>query len=139
MTTGGQLRRRRFLSLAVTALAGCLPSRGREFLQVLQDDPMASEDLLGLPLQSSYEEDVGTALGKTHNASLNRTFDIQNRDPERVLADAIAAAVGADWQQQPGTGDMDLATGWRGVKSSPERVCSLIVAGEKRLFTDKSG
>lgn len=76
-------------------LAGC---RSSGTLEVIEDDPMVSQPIVGAVDVSSTSDAGGTTLGKDTPARLSRLLELDgSRQPGEVLDDVIALAVDAGW------------------------------------------
>jgi hypothetical protein len=87
------------VAAAIAVRSGKEPSAQ---LRALQADPMAEYAPAGAALVDTDEQNEGTTFGKPVAARSVRLFAVSGASPERVLADALAAAEAAGWTlEQP--------------------------------------
>ncbi len=93
--------RRGVMLLGVGVLVGCGVvgdlGEDRSQLPVLLEDPMAAEDLLGLPLKESSEKGYGRPLGKPRFTEVRRVFSLGDADRQEVFDRAVAFAKESGW------------------------------------------
>ncbi len=119
--------RRGVLLVGVGVLAGCGDlGENRSQLPVLLEDPMAAEDLLGLPLKEGSEKGYGRPLGKPRFAEVRRVFSLGDGDRQEVFDRAVAFAKEAGWKKEHETG-LPPKMVWNGQKNNPRRECGVSI------------
>ena len=123
--------RRGVTLLGVGVLVGCgvVSDLGedRSQLPVLLEDPMAAEDLLGLPLKESSEKGYGRPLGKPRFTEVRRVFSLGDADRQEIFDRAVAFAKEAGWKKEHETG-LPPRLGGDGQKKNPRRECGVFIA-----------
>ena len=123
--------RRGVMLLGVGVLVGCGVvgdlGEDRSQLPVLLEDPMAAEDLLGLPLKRGSEEGYGRPLGKPKFTEVRRVFSLGDADRQEVFDRAVAFAKEAGWKKEHETG-LPPRMVWNGQKNNPRRECGVSIS-----------
>ena len=101
-------------------------------LQALQADPMAEYTPAGGELVDTDEQGEGTTFGKPVAARYSRVFEVPAGQPERVLADAVAAAEAGGWtiesSREVSLGDL-VALGSRGLPTGKAQLALTLFTG----------
>ena len=122
--------RRGVLLGGVGLLAGCGAvddlGEDRSQLPVLLEDPLAAEDLLGLPLEESSEKGYGRPLGKPRFTEVRRVFSLGDADRQEIFDRAVAFAKEVGWQKEYETG-LPPRMVWHGQKNNPRRECGVSI------------
>ena len=122
--------RRGVLLVGVGVLTGCGAAgdlgEDRSQLPVLLEDPMAAEDLLGLPLKEGSEKGYGRPLGKPRFAEVRRVFSLGDADRQEIFDRAVAFAKEAGWKKEHETG-LPPKMVWNGQKNNPRRECGVSI------------
>ena len=123
--------RRGVMLLGVGVLVGCGVvgdlGEDRSQLPVLLEDPMAAEDLLGLPLKDGFESGYQRPLGKPKFTEARRVFSLGDANRQEVFDRAVAFAKEAGWQKEHETG-LPPRMVWNGQKNNPRRDCGVFIA-----------
>ena len=123
--------RRGVALLGVGVLVGCGVvgdlGEDRSQLPVLLEDPMAAEDLLGLPLKESSEEGYGRPLGKPRFTEVRRVFSLGDADRQEIFDRAVAFAKEAGWEDEYES-SLPPNMVWHGKKLDPRRECAVFIA-----------
>ena len=122
------LRRGVSLVLAGCGVVGDV-GEDRSQLPVLVEDPLAAEDLLGLPLKESSEKGYGRPLGKPRFTEARRVFSLGDADRQEVFDRAVAFAKEAGWEDEYESG-LPPKMVWRGQKVDPRRGCSVFISDD---------
>ena len=120
------LRRGLSLVLAIYTVVNDL-KEDRSQLPVLLEDPMAAEDLLGLPLKDGSEKGYGRPLGKPRFTQVRRVFSLGDDDRQEVFDRAVALAKEAGWEKEYESG-LPPRMVWDGQKKNPRRDCGVFIA-----------
>ena len=114
-------------------LAGCGAvndmREDRSQLPVLLEDPMAAEDLLGLPLKDGFERGYRRPLGKPQFTEVWRVFSLGDGDRQEVFDRAVAFAKESGWEKEHESG-LPPKMVWRGQKVDPRRGCSVFISDD---------
>ena len=120
--------RRGVMLLGVGVLAGCGDvGEDRSQLPVLLEDPMAAEDLLGLPLKRGSDKGYGRPLGKPRFTEVRRVFSLGDADRQEVFDRAVAFAKEAGWEDKYES-SLPPNMVWHGKKLDPRRECAVFIA-----------
>mgnify|MGYP000895194764 FL=1 len=118
--------RRGVALLGVGVLVGCGVvgdvGEDRSQLPVLLEDPMAAEDLLGLPLKEGSESGYRRPLGKPKFTEVRRVFSLGDADRQEIFDRAVAFAKESGWVS-PFEGSRSRVSTWHGEKIDPSRDC----------------
>ena len=115
--------RRGVMLLGVGVLAGCGDvAEDRSQLPVLLADPLAAEDLLGLPLKEGSESGYRRPLGKPKFTEVKRVFSLGDADRQEIFDRAVAFAKESGWVSLFEGGRSRVST-WHGEKIDPSRDC----------------
>jgi hypothetical protein len=123
---------------AVLAVAATIALRARDDpsgeLRALQSDPMAVYAPADGTLVDTDEQNEGTTFGKPVAARYTRIFELPAGDPERALADAVAAAEAGGWTIDTGPraslGDL-VALGSRSLRTGKAELALTLFTGER--------
>ena len=125
--------RRGVMLLGVGVLVGCGVvgdlGEDRSQLPVLLEDPMAAEDLLGLPLKDGFESGYQRPLGKPRFTEVRRVFSLGDADRQEVFDRAVAFAKEAGWKKEYETG-LPPRMVWNGQKNNPRRDCGVFISDD---------
>ena len=125
--------RRGVMLLGVGVLVGCGVvgdlGEDRSQLPVLLEDPMAAEDLLGLPLKESSDKGYGRPLGKPRFTEVRRVFSLGDADRQEIFDRAVAFAKEAGWKKEHETG-LPPRMVWNGQKKNPRRDCGVFISDD---------
>ena len=125
--------RRGVALLGVGVLVGCGVvgdlGEDRSQLPVLLEDPMAAEDLLGLPLKKGSDKGYGRPLGKPQFTEVRRVFSLGDADRQEVFDRAVAFAKDVGWQKEHETG-LPPRMVWHGQKKNPRRECGVSISDD---------
>ena len=99
----------------------------RSQLPVLLEDPMAAEDLLGLPLKKGSEKGYGRPLGKPQFTEVRRVFSLGDADRQEIFDRAVAFAKEVGWKKEHETG-LPPKMVWNGQKKNPRRDCGVFIS-----------
>ncbi len=125
--------RRGVALLGVGVLVGCGVvgdlGEDRSQLPVLLEDPMAAEDLLGLPLKESSDKGYGRPLGKPRFTEVWRTFSLGDADRQEVFDRAVVFAKEAGWEDKYES-SLPPNMVWRGKKVAPRRGCGVSISDD---------
>ena len=123
--------RRGVALLGVGVLVGCGVvgdlGEDRSQLPVLLEDPMAAEDLLGLPLKESSEKGYGRPLGKPRFTEVRRVFSLGDADRQEVFDRAVAFAKEVGWEDKYES-SLPPNMIWDGRKKNPRRDCGVFIS-----------
>ena len=123
--------RRGVMLLGVGALAGCGVvgdvGEDRSQLPVLLEDPLAAEDLLGLPLKEGSESGYRRPLGKPKFTEVRGVFSLGDADRQEIFDRAVAFAKEAGWEDKYESG-LPPNMIWDGQKKNPRRDCAVFIA-----------
>ena len=120
------LRRGLSLVLAIYTVVNDL-KEDRSQLPVLLEDPMAAEDLLGLPLKDGSEKGYGRPLGKPRFTQVRRVFSLGDDARQEVFDRAVAFAKEAGWKKDFESG-LPPNMVWNGQKNNPRRECGVFIS-----------
>ena len=123
--------RRGVLLVGVGLLAGCGAVddlvEDRSQLPVLLEDPLAAEDLLGLPLKEGSESGYRRPLGKPKFTEVRRVFSLGDADRQEIFDRAVAFAKEAGWEDEYKS-SLPPNMVWNGQKNNPRRECGVSIA-----------
>ena len=123
--------RRGVMLLGVGVLAGCGGvgdvGEDRSQLPVLLEDPMAAEDLLGLPLKDGFESGYRRPLGKPQFTEVWRAFSLGDADRQEIFDRAVAFAKEAGWEDEYES-SLPPNMVWHGKKLDPRRECAVFIS-----------
>ena len=123
--------RRGVMLLGVGVLAGCGVvgdvGEDRSQLPVLLEDPMAAEDLLGLPLKEGSESGYRRPLGKPKFTEVRRVFSLGDADRQEIFDRAVAFAKDVGWENKYES-SLPPNMIWDGRKKNPRRDCGVFIA-----------
>ena len=126
--------RRGVALLGVGVLVGCGVvgdvGEDRSQLPVLLEDPMAAEDLLGLPLKEGSESGYRRPLGKPKFTEVKRVFSLGDADRQEIFDRAVAFAKNVGWEDEYKSSlPPDMV--WNGQKNNPRRECGVFIANNE--------
>ena len=96
-------------------------------MPVLLEDPMAAEDLLGLPLKDGFESGYRRPLGKPQFTEVWRAFSLGDADRQEIFDRAVAFAKEAGWEDEYES-SLPPNMVWHGKKLDPRRECAVFIA-----------